>query len=297
MLLALLVAGCAPATPASRTVTLFHETHTHGLIREDGATFAHYAGLIDERRAALAHGSLFVGNGDDLEPWAVTRTASGPGPLSGPPRGVVEAFNASSLDANTFGFSELDLGPAELKALVKASRFTWVSANVLDPRTNDAFGAEEGARRWLVRDVRGLRVGITGAISAGAMSTSFGFPARVLPPSDALAEVVPALRRAGAELVVVLSHLTDEEVDDLARRVEGIDAILGSHVGIFGTSYEVGRTIVAAGRNHLVAIGELELTLGPRGVVEHRFRLHEPSRGGAVDPEVASVVERYARGR
>jgi hypothetical protein len=46
-----------------------------------------------------------------------------------------------------------------------------------------------------------------------------------------------------------------------------------------------------------VAIGELELTLGPGGVVQHQFRLHEPTLSSPVDREVASVIDRYARGR
>jgi hypothetical protein len=58
------------------TVTVFHETHTHGALlgedidrghRADGRTFAHYAGLLDRQRRRLQAGSsLFVGNGDDL---------------------------------------------------------------------------------------------------------------------------------------------------------------------------------------------------------------------------------------
>jgi len=61
------------------TVTVFHETHTHGAllgedhqsaagpVLTDGRTFAHYAGLLNQQRRRLQAGSsLFVGNGDDL---------------------------------------------------------------------------------------------------------------------------------------------------------------------------------------------------------------------------------------
>ena len=53
----------------------------------------------------------------------------------------------------------------------------------------------------------------------------------LLDPVKALREVVPRMRAAGAQVVVVLSHLFVEEMQRVAEQVDGVDAILGSHQG------------------------------------------------------------------
>ena len=267
-------------------VTIFHETHTHGKL----ARFPRYVGL----RNALGerNESLFLGNGDDLS------TAYGGVRTDG--RHTIEAFNAAGLDADTFGFSEMEFSPDRLKELVAASRFAWVSANVREG--GEVLAAEQGARRWIVEEINDVRVGITGVLgtrfSHGQPPLTAHGPSgevQVLDPARALSGVVPEMREDGAEVVVVLSHMIHEDTLRVVDRVPGIDVALGTHLGLPTLRPDiVGDTIVAvAGPADMEALGELTLTVRDGRVASHAFRRHVAQDGDEADPQVEAVLARY----
>ncbi len=224
--LAAVLAGCSGRAAPTRsepsqgaggevTVTVFHETHTHGAllgedqqstsgpVPADGRTFAQYAGLLDQQRRRLQAGSsLFVGNGDDLsDELTIPAVFGGGAAIRTAGRHVVEAFNAAGMDADTFGCDYvMEGGPDLLRGLVARSRFRWVSANVRDgSRPSEVFAAEQGARRFTLAQAGGLRVGITGAASSECGQAAPVPAATLLDPVTALREVVPQLRAAGAQ--------------------------------------------------------------------------------------------------
>ena len=303
--------ACPPGMDHGQTLTLFHETHTHGnlaggLDRPHDVTFARYVGLRNALRECLPdpNASLFLGNGDDLSPDVRgVRTAG---------RHTIDAFNAASIDADTFGFSELNTfeeGPAteaslaRLRELVAASDFAWVSANVREgSRPEEVFGADEGGQLWIVRDVGGVRVGITGLLGRHPAP---GIPAvppgleremRVLDPVAAMRDVVPRMRAAGAELVVVLSHMDHTGALRVARSVEGIDVILGTHHGPpTPRARKVGGAIVAvAGPDEMQALGQLDLTVTAGRVAVYAFTRHVVEPGDPVDRSVERALAKYA---
>jgi 2',3'-cyclic-nucleotide 2'-phosphodiesterase/3'-nucleotidase len=308
---------CRPGASAERAggvgVTLFHETHTHGNLagtpdRPLNVSFARYTGLRNALRACLDEpaNSLFLGNGDDLSPVLNGVRTDG--------RHTIDAFNAARIDADTYGFNELhvlseDGAPsaedlARLRELVAASRFGWVSANVRDGRHPDeVFAFEQGARRWIIEDLRGVRIGITGAVSAWAAP---GIPAlppgleasmRVLDPVQAVRETVPRMRAAGAQVVVLLSHMSARDTRRVVRSVEGIDVALGTHLGEPTEQEEVidGTIVAIAGPDEMQALGQLDLLLRHGQIVAHTFRRHTVSPSGPADADVERALARYLR--
>jgi len=192
-------------------ISLFHATHFDGVFAlPNGITFANYAGLVKQLRAGLPpdQPSLFLGNGDDVS-----------GDF------VIDAFNAAGLDANTYGVNELDFGLERLATLLPRAHYAVVSANVVDRRTGDVYGSAAGARRFVVRELAGVRIGLTGLLTALGPRTIPGSPhGEVLDPAEAMREILPHVRAAGAQLIVVLSHLdTRTEAQQLARAVPGIE--------------------------------------------------------------------------
>src|SRR5688572_15112331 len=209
--LALGMLGTATAQQPAEPVrlTLLHDTHFHGELDDPrGVTLAHFFGLARQLRAAHPN-TLMLGVGDDLAPSLYSSTFRG--------EHMIAALNAAALDVNTFGNHEFDYGPDVLRARLRESAFPWVTANVLDAHTGDAFGADLGVRRFVLRPLGGVMLGFTGfAPAETARLSSPGPDVLVLDPIDAARQVVPQMRAAGAQVVIVLSHLAWPDSEHLA---------------------------------------------------------------------------------
>jgi 2',3'-cyclic-nucleotide 2'-phosphodiesterase (5'-nucleotidase family) len=318
----------APSARAGRgevVITLFHETHMHGAllgqdqqstagpVPADGRTFANYAGVLDQQQRRLKPGSsLLVGNGDDLSDQLEIPAILGGGTVQTHSRHVLEAFAAAGMDADTYGFDVNMYMPDRtdhLRDLVARSRFSWVSANVREGRHPDqAFAADQGARLWVLKRVGGVQVGITGVVSPdfqlgdGAHAARLAPTVTLLDPVTALREVVPKMRAAGAQVVVVLSHLFFEEMPQVARQVEGVNAILGSHEGPQPYGYldeprVVGTTILSVAGNNMAALGQLDLVVrrSDGRIVRYGFQRHQLAPNGPSSPAVKVILDRYRR--
>lgn len=126
----------------------------------------------------------------------------------------------------------------------------------------------------------------------------------LLDPVKALREVVPQMRAAGAQVVVVLSHLFWEQVEQVARQVEGVNAILGSHQGPQPYGYldqprVVGTTILSKPGHDMAALGQLDLVVrrSDGRVVRYGFQRHMIAPNGPSSPAVKAVLDRYRAAR
>jgi 2',3'-cyclic-nucleotide 2'-phosphodiesterase (5'-nucleotidase family) len=174
---------------------------------------------------------------------------------------------------------------------------------------NQAFAAEQGARLWVLKRVGGVQVGITGVVSPDFQLGDGAHAARVAPtvtlldPATALREVVPRMRAAGAQVVVVLSHLFFEEMEQVASKVEGVDAILGSHegppTGYLDEPRLVGTTIVSVAGNNMAALGQLDLVVrrSDGRVVRFGFQRHQVAPNGPSSTAVKAILDRYLAAR
>ena len=286
-------------------VTIFHETHTHGdlaggMNSPPNVTFAQYVGLRNALRACLPDpaNSLFLGNGDDISPTLKGVRTDG--------QHTIDAFNAAGFDANTFGFSETEL-VAVLRERMAASRFTWVSANVREGDSPDeVFAFAQGARPWIIKEVAGVRVGITGlrgvTFSTGQPPPPEEEGVRVVDEVKAMKQVLPQMHAAGAQIVVLLSHMIHGDTLRVVRSVEGIDVALGTHAGDATLPPDLqpeivnGSIVAVAGPDDMQGLGQLDLMIRDGQIVDYAYKRHIPSATGPVDREVEAVLARYLRG-
>jgi len=268
-------------------LTIVHDTHLHGsLTGLEGVTLAHYAGLARQIRAENPN-TLVVGNGDDLAPSLMSALFHG--------EHMVEGLNALGLDADTFGNHEFDYGPDNLLERVRASKFRWVTANVLDRRTGDAFGAELGVKRFTVTEVGGVKVGLTGVAPAETpTATTIGPNVEVRDPAAALAEVVPQMRAAGAQVTIVLSHLAGPTSEAVAASVPGIDVIVGDHASqVLEQPKVINGTIVSRRGDELKLLGQLDLMVQGGSIASWTYTGHQLTKDLPADEAVAAVIARY----
>ncbi|HZU05474.1 MAG TPA: 5'-nucleotidase C-terminal domain-containing protein [Chloroflexota bacterium] len=290
------VYGAARAETPIR-ITLLHDTHFHGEFESANGrgadpaaplTLAHYVGLVQQLRAANPR-TLFVGVGDDLAPSLYSALFQG--------AHMVAALNAAGLDANTFGNHEFDYGPDVLRARILESTFPWISANVRDRRSGTVFAADLGVRPFLLRDLDGVIVGLTGLTTADTPQLSSPGPdVEVLDPLEAARTVVAQMRAAGAQLVVVLSHLAWPESERLAGEVPGIDVIVGDHAStVLPQPRVIKGTLVARRGDGFALLGQLDLEVQAGRVTGWRYTAHPVRPDGPVDATVAQVMASYGQ--
>ncbi len=286
--------GAALAQPDEVRITLFHDTHLHGNLEgPDGITLAHYVGLIRQLRSELPTpaNALFVGNGDDLGPSLLSSVFRG--------QHMIESLTAAGLDVDTFGNHEFDFGPDRLRALIPGAGFPFVTANVRDATTNSAFASDLGVRTWLIKEVGGVRIGFTGLAPADTANiTNAGPNVRILDPVEAMRQVVPEMRAAGAQVVVLLSHLCGDDTEQVAALVNGIDVAVGDHCSrVLETPRVVNSgansTIVSRRGDEIRLLGQLDLYVVRGRVARFTYTQHTVSRDGPIDEALAAITARY----
>ena len=203
------------------------------------------AGTLIARARAEAANALLFDNGDliqgaPLADWAAQELKAGR--LSRHP--MIQAMNALAYDAATLGNHEYNYGLDVLEAALSGARFPFLNANVLKPdgtlfyrpwtilekRVTDAAGAG-----------RTLKIGVVGFVTPQIVRWDMSYlagRATTIGIVEAARIHVPALRAAGADIVVALCHAgvsktglagADENAGLALAQVEGIDALFVGH--------------------------------------------------------------------
>lgn len=254
--------------------------------------------LIRQLRAE-APGAVLLDNGDFLQgsalgDWAAERQTD--------PHPMVAAMNALGYDAANIGNHEFSHGLPLLRRAAAAARFPFLSANLaLGPAP--PFVADTILTRPLPGADRPLRIGLTGIAPPQTAIWESRILNGALQAHDAVTAAAAAtarLRRAGADLVILLAHTgigdaTDTPMREHAAiplsRLPGVDALILGHAhGLYPQGDEtLARPAVMPGcfGSHLGVI-DLDLRRDARGwaVAGHRIRLlaaqgHPPSRATA----------------
>ena len=291
LLVALVVAGCvAPAgvrTPPAPDVhvTLLQINDAYVLEAVDGGRrggMARLATLVKRARAANPN-TIFAHAGDAISPSPMSTVLRG--------EQMIAVLNAVGVDVATFGNHEFDFGPDVLRRRMAESRFTWLSVNVMDRAGGVPFG---GAARERIVNVGPLRVGLFGLTTPEAATTSSAGPGiEFLEPTAAGRGAVGALRRAGAHVVVAVTHQHMRADRALAAGTD-VDVVLGGHEHEPLVAEEGKALITKAGSDARYLV-QVDLWLRADGaLIERSWTFHEVSARVPDDPEVAGVVRRYA---
>lgn len=138
----------------------------------------------------------------------------------------IELLNSLGVDMGLLSNYEFDLGSEEIKNRISESKFPWLTAN--------AFGVDgrcfTGDKQILLVEVEGIKIGFFGLVTTQApdfVSTnkevcfsSLAFIAR---------QMIKELKNQGADVIIALTHLLNEEDRQLSKEVPEIDVILGDH--------------------------------------------------------------------
>ena len=256
----------------NRRLTLLQINDTHGYLephpehfwegdeavyREAGG-YARIATIFEKARAENPGGVIALDNGDTFHGTYPAVTSRG--------EAFIAPLNALALDAMTAHW-DFAYGPAQLRSLVEKLSYPLLALNCYDKETGQlAFPPS------LLVERAGVRVGIIGiaaTIVDKTMPEHFSTGLRFTLGRDELPEQIQTLRDAGAETIVVLSHLGFPQDIKLASEVGGIDVLVSGHT--HNRLYEpvqVGCTWIIQSGCHGSFVGRLDLEIGEKGNVE-----------------------------
>jgi 2',3'-cyclic-nucleotide 2'-phosphodiesterase (5'-nucleotidase family) len=182
-----------------------------------------------------------------------------------------------------------------LAARIAQSQFTWLGGNVTLAESDDGrpFSAPGAVERSVLVTSGGIRIGLFG-LTIPTADVQYAEFAR---PNETARALTAQLRKAGAEVVVALTHLTAEEDRDLLETLgaEGPDLIVGGHEHE-RMAFEVGgRWVIKADADARTAsVIKLRLDRGPVEVsYEHRPLGLDQPRSPEPDPSVQALVDQW----
>ena len=301
--LGLAVTGFAEA-PKGRLVIL-HTNDVHGrAVADPAGKVLGYAAIAQYKKDLEAAGDsvLLLDAGDASQGTPLVNLSMG--------KTAIEFMNAAGYDAITPGNHEFDWGLDNARQLAGLADFPMLSANIINHLEGDlTFAAHK------IFDMpNGMKVGVFGLTTPETMTKAHPDKVRGIDflQGEALYEAarkqVEELKAAGADIVVLLSHLgMDEESapnrsQDVLENATGIDLVIDGHSHtLLEKGKKVGDTLVVStgynGQNLGVVVydGEkftasLFAGLGKSAVVEVEGVPYSALLSAKLDPEVAELV-------
>jgi 2',3'-cyclic-nucleotide 2'-phosphodiesterase (5'-nucleotidase family) len=232
---------------------------------DDPDRVARLAGLIRQRRQSTDapagddaadtdtdHPALVFGTGDCTGPGVLALTTDG--------EQALDFFEAVKPDASTLGNHDFDHGFDRTRDLLARSPQPWVVSNVETGDSGSAaadsrFAADHTMDRLLL-NAGDDSVGVVGVLDPAMSEFAPHLSSlRFSDPIEAVDRHGSALRVAGADHLVVLSHATDDCDDRIASETDA-DVLLGGHTHVERVETVAGTLVVQppGGGGHLVEV-------------------------------------------
>ncbi len=239
--------------------------------------------LIKAIRAERPDKTILLDGGDTLQ-GSYTALESKGGDM-------VEVFNTLECEAMT-GHWEFTLGHERMRELVEQMNFPFLAGNIIDNEwEEEVFEHTRFIERGGVNvAVIGQAFPYTPIANPRWMFPTWSFGIR----EKVIQKRVAAARKAGAELVVVLSHNGFDIDRKLASRVEGIDIILTGHThDAIPEPVKVGKTLLIATGSHGKFLSRIDVEVADKKMIGYSYSLI-PVLSDAITPdaEITALVER-----
>jgi len=308
-LFASLLAGCTNA-PDTYDLRILWTNDTHGYLsplyhREEGddrfierskregrvGGFAYMASIINRQRSQQSGRTLLLDSGDTWHGTVV------PVRLGGTP--IVEVMNAMGYDAMAPGNVDFFYDQDTLKRLFIAANFPIVAANFYDAGFNERVELPN-VKPYIIKQIGNHKVAIIGMayhwMSKVVDHKQWSFGLRM----DDVQQDINMLRSQDqVDLIVLLSHMGWKVDEQYAKRVSGIDVIVGAHTHdilyrptlVYNKESKRDVLIVQSG-SHGKMVGQLDLKVNNGRVTAFEqtlFPIH--SNKIKPDPVIAAMIE------
>ena len=205
---------------------------------------------------------------------------------------IIRSMELLGFDASTLGNHDFDHGIDNLLRLIRSTTIPILASNVTDSGGRLAAVVHED----LIIERGGFRVGLIGILTPDApniIAPAVGKQLTVAPLAPVVARARDRLRKAGAELIIVLSHSGVHLERALASEVSGIDLIVGGHSHTLVDPPWIDpehQTVVAQVGAKTRHVGRIEFTRSDQGVVVNSSVVAVPAVKTSANPLLRDLI-------
>ncbi len=301
------------ATAAPVSFTILHTNDFHGQLEPSGSNpgAARVAQKIKDVRTAVgAANVLLVDAGDEMQGSLLTNLQRG--------YPLIATFNAMGFNVATFGNHDFDWGQTVLGDRTVQATYPFVTANIVQNNTGNCVTAgwalpafaDSPYRIITVNTVKVAVIGVTTPETPSIMSATATEGLCFKDPADSILHYYDEMKAAGADVIVVLSHLGYNDGgygyglpvygdQTLASKLNDagkpVDLIIGGHTHTNLTSATtVGTTKVVQAYYNGRAVGRADITVADNGTVSTTWAKLTVSTTDPKDPTIDALVTAYA---
>jgi 5'-nucleotidase len=206
---------------------------------------------------------------------------------------------SSATTANTRQNHDLDFGVRQYRYLTAKCKFPWLLANVHDPALGDGVPLGNAKKTVMLTASNGVKVGVIGLAEREWLDTINALPPDIIykSASETARELIPDLRKQGAEIIVCVSHQREPNDNKLAKQCGGglIDIILGGHDHYYSYSLINGTQVLRSGTD-FKQLSHIQAWRKPEGK-GWDFKIIRRDVVGSIpqDPQAMALVEEQTR--
>lgn len=245
-------------------ITVLHVNDVHGtvdpLLAPEISGVSNVGGLawlasLAKRVRAERPGSTIFLNGGDLAEGSMFSYLS---------RGVAycKGLSAMHFDLITLGNHDFAWGQQDLHSMLEALQTPVVVGNVQHASTGQNLA---DVTPYRILEVDGVKIGVLGLDTPDIRHFIAEFKLKDLifrESADTVRWYMPLMRQAGADVIVVLSHIGYEEDVKLAKEVPGIDLIVGAHSHtVLEHGTKVNDTMIVQAGSLTKYLGKVDMTV------------------------------------
>jgi len=170
---------------------------------------------------------------------------------------VLKIYEKMEYDALNIGDTDMVLGINYLKTLEESSKIPFLSANLLDKKTETPF-----FQPYLIKMVDGTRIGIIGLLTPDIHP----FIQKELKSyfiEDPIKAALETINRylADCDQIIALAHLNPSEIESLAKKIPQISIIIGGNDRSFIFPKNIHRSIYVQTDAFGLTVGRLNLRM------------------------------------
>jgi 5'-nucleotidase/UDP-sugar diphosphatase len=199
----------------------------------------------------------------------------------------IEAMNSMNFDAMVVGNHEFDFGQAVLKERISDANSPVLGANV------QGLGA---LKPYIIKEIDGLSIAVIGVVTGDTPVTTLSRNAeglQFLSPEDTVEKYVRELK-GKSNIIIVLSHIGFVADTNLAKKVDGVDVIIGGHSHTkVDEPVLIGKTYITQAFEHGKVLGVLDLTVKNSSIIRASGRLEPIKPSGKENKVIEAIIAKY----